>query len=280
MKIRLTERQYNKMIKENTNPNEERLFNHFFDRVRTLNFRDSLDVYFDEFGFDERIMSHSKRLYDWFKYTFGKEGIISLHGFNKGIYKLFGVIDEKETDTILNSGLDDLKKLKSMARLYNSLPRSHDHTKIGTIIDGLIYDTVQYLFKKYEPKEAVKQCAILVDYVGIYRFKEVVPIVKDFAEKNGLVLIPKHKGYTFEKSDESMIRDLVNYMNDVPEIPKKTKNGFLGYLGRNHGRGQYSTFWSAVNKAGIIQKVRVGNNVTYQLGPNYKAWEDGNVIAF
>jgi hypothetical protein len=280
MKIRLSERQYKKMIKENSNPIEERLFNHFFDRVKNLNFRDSLDVYFGEFGFDERIMLHSKRLYDWFKYSFGKEGNISLHGFNKGIYKLFGVMDEKETDTILNSGLDDLKKLKSMARLYNSLPRSYDHTKIGTIIDGLIYDTVQYLFKKYEPKEAVKQCSILVDYVGIYRFKEVVPIVKDFAEKNGLVLIPKHKGYTFEKSDESMIRDLVNYMKDVPEIPKKTKNGFLGYLGRNQGRGQYSTFWSAVNKAGIIQKVRVGNNITYQLGPNYKAWEDGNVIAF
>jgi hypothetical protein len=68
MKVKLTESQYLKMIVENVNPNEERMLNHFFDRVSRLNPKEAMDVYFDEYGFDDRIMRHSKRLYDWFKY--------------------------------------------------------------------------------------------------------------------------------------------------------------------------------------------------------------------
>jgi hypothetical protein len=113
--------------------------------------------------------------------------------------------------------------------------------------------------------------------MGSRKFKSVESIVKDFAEKNGLTLIPKHSGYTFQRGEETMIRDLINYMRDIPQ---KTKRGFLNYIGSDYGAGQYSTFWSAVNKAGIIQKVGGGNNVTYQLGPNYKAWEEGNTVAF
>jgi hypothetical protein len=108
----------------------------------------------------------------------------------------------------------------------------------------------------------------------------MVPLVKDFASKNGLVLIPKHKGITFKKGDESRIRDLINYIKDVPILPKKTKRGFLNYINQTESGGQLSTFWSAANQSGIIQKVGGGNNVTYELGPNYKDWEEGKVVAF
>ena len=108
----------------------------------------------------------------------------------------------------------------------------------------------------------------------------MIPLVKDFASKNGITLIPKHKGFTFQKGDESRIRDLIKYIKDVPILPKKTKRGFLNYIGQTESGGQLSTFWSAANQSGIIQQVGGGNKVTYELGPNYKDWEEGKVVAF
>ena len=64
------------------------------------------------------------------------------------------------------------------------------------------------------------------------------------------------------------------------DTPKKTKRGFLKYIGSQDGPGQFSQFWSAANAAGIIEKVGGGSNVTYKLGPNYKAFEEGNLVAF
>jgi len=148
------------------------------------------------------------------------------------------------------------------------------------LVKNVLFDSIQYLFKNYEPKEAIRQSSILSDQLGRKRMENIVPLVKDFAEKNGLTIIPKHKGFTFQKDEGSMVRSLINYMKDIPELPKKTKRGFLDYIGSHYTGGQYSTFWSAVNKAGIIQKVGGGNNVTYELGPNYKAYEEGNVVAF
>ena len=86
-------------------------------------------------------------------------------------------------------------------------------------------------------------------------------------------------GYSFNRKDDSMIRDLINYMKDISDI-KKTKRGFLDYIGSHYSGGQYSDFWSAANKSGIIEKVGGGSNVTYKLGPNYEAWEEGRVVAF
>ena len=113
----------------------------------------------------------------------------------------------------------------------------------------------------------------------IYNDREnLTRTVKDFAEKNGIVLFEKMRGgYTFKRKDDTMIRDLVNYMNDTP---KKTKRGFLNYIGSQYSPGQFSQFWSAANVAGIIQKIGGGSNVTYKLGPNYNAFEEGNLVAF
>ena len=94
----------------------------------------------------------------------------------------------------------------------------------------------------------------------------------------GIALFDKMRGgYTFARRDDTMIRDLVNYMNDTP---KKTKRGFLNYIGSEDRPGQFSQFWSAANAAGIIQKIGGGSNVTYKLGPNYNAFEEGNLVAF
>ena len=130
MKVKLTESQYLKMIVENVNPNEERMLNHFFDRVSRLNPKEAMDVYFDEYGFDDRIMRHSKRLYDWFKYGIMhrlrlSSGRYQINGFNKKIHKLFDIWVEDAIDNILNSNVNEYQKVKSLSTIENILPFSY-----------------------------------------------------------------------------------------------------------------------------------------------------------
>lgn len=284
MKIKLTESQYLKVITENQNPNVDRLLQKFFDDIRLLDDDEKLYYFFDVYGFDDRMMEVSDRLYDWFRYSL-LSGIKiinyrTLSKYQNKINSLLEVIATKESKKIIDSNKNDLKKIKELIKLESIIPRYYKSKILKELIDGLLFDSVQYLFKNYEPKEAIRQSSILSDQLGRKRMENIVPLVKDFAERNGLTIIPKHKGFTFQKDEGSMVRDLINYMKDIPELPKKTKRGFLDYIGSHYGAGQYSTFWSAVNKAGIIQKVGGGNNVTYELGPNYKAYEEGNVVAF
>jgi len=284
MKIKLTESQYLKVITENQNPNVDRLLQKFFDDTSNKGVDDKIMYYFDIYGFDGKMMEISDRLYDWFKYGILPEWDKILWDtkdkYRNKLNSLFDVVATKESKKILNSNKNDLEKIKGLINLDYTLPYYYESKILKELIDGLLFDSIQYLFKNYEPKEAIKQSSILSDQLGRKRMENIVPLVKDFAERNGLTIIPKHKGFTFQKDEGSMVRDLINYMKDIPELPKKTKRGFLDYIGSHYGAGQYSTFWSAVNKAGIIQKVGGGNNVTYELGPNYKAYEEGNVVAF
>jgi hypothetical protein len=152
------------------------------------------------------------------------------------------------------------------------------------IVDVLpnILDHFDFL---YEPKELIKMLSNLLPKItSNWRLvnRNFLPILKNYAQKNGLTLIDKIKGYTFNKGDEgTLIRSLINYIKEVPVLPKKNRKGFLDYLGlKNKSRGHYSTFWSAALQSGIIQKVGSGKNTTYQLGPNYENWEKGNIVAF
>lgn len=284
MKIKLTESQYLKVITENQNPNVDRLLQKFFDDIRPLDDDEKLYYFFDVYGFDDRMMEVSDRLYDWFRYSLlrsiKKINYSTLSKYRNKINNLLEFLSTKESKKIIDSNINDLKKIKELIKLESIMPIVYESKILKELIDGLLFDSIQYLFKNYEPKEAIRQSSILSDQLGRKRMENIVPLVKDFAEKNGLTIIPKHNGITFQKGEDSMVRDLINYMKDIPELPKKTKRGFLDYIGSRYGAAQYSTFWSAVNKAGIIQKVGGGNNVTYELGPNYKAYEEGNVVAF
>ena len=284
MKIKLTESQYLKVITENQNPNVDRLLQKFFDDSSNKGVDDKIMYYFDIYGFDDKMMEVSDRLYDWFKYgvlpKWDKILWDTKDKYRNKLNSLFDAVSTKESKKILNSNKNDLEKIKGLINLDYTLPYYYESKILKELIDGLLFDSIQYLFKNYEPKEAIRQSSILADHLGYKRMENIVPLVKDFAERNGLTIIPKHKGFTFQKDEGSMVRSLINYMKDIPELPKKTKRGFLDYIGSHYTGGQYSTFWSAVNKAGIIQKVGGGNNVTYELGPNYKAYEEGNVVAF
>ena len=284
MKIKLTERQYLKVITENQIPNVDRLLQKFFDDTRHLDGDEKLFYFFDVYDFNEKMMGVSDRLYDWFKYSLLSDikriNRNTLSKYQNKINNLLELLSTKESKKIIDSNKNDLEKIKELIKLESIIPRYYKSKILKELIDGLLFDSIQYLFNNYEPKEAIRQSSILSDQLGMNRMENIEPLVKDFAEKNGLTIIPKHKGFTFQKDEGSMVRDLINYMKDIPEIPKKTKRGFLNFIGSHYTGGQYSTFWSAVNKAGIIQKVGGGNNVTYELGPNYKAYEEGNVVAF
>ena len=108
-------------------------------------------------------------------------------------------------------------------------------------------------------------------------YEEIYPYVKEFAEKHGITLFNKHRGMTFAKKD-GMMRSLVNYLKDVKP---KTKAGFLDYINsRGRSPGQHTVFWGAALNSGLITPVRNGRQITYQLGPNYEAWENDKLVAF
>jgi hypothetical protein len=283
MKIKLTESQLSRIVEDNLHPKEERFLNKFFDRVENLNAMEGLDVYFKEFGFDERMFKHSKRIRDWFENTI----LPLLRGYhiqrtNTRLISILEVFIEEEIEDIVGGDKNPLEKYNSLNKLQKSLLNRFDirgveSTILKEIMGGMIDDVVSYLFDNYNPRDAIRIASNIRNNMPVTDIENLTRTVKDFAEKNGITLMRKHMRYTFNKREDSMVRDLINYMKDTP---KKTKRGFLDYIGSHYSGGQYSHFWSAANAAGIIQKIGGGSNVTYKLGPNYKAFEEGNLVAF
>lgn len=288
MKIKLTESQLSRIVEDNLHPKEERFLNKFFDRVEGLTPITALKVYFSEYGFDERMFKHSKRIRDWFEKTI----IPKLSGLHMDHLdeRLNGILEtyiEEEMEEIVGSADNPLEKYNSLNKLKELLVdkigiRGVKSKILREVISGTIDDVVSYLFDKYDPRESIRIASNIknnMNYRDYYNDAgNLTRTVKDFAEKNGIVLFDKMRGgYTFKRRDDTMIRDLVSYMNDTP---KKTKRGFLNYIGSEDRPGQFSQFWSAANAAGIIQKIGGGSNVTYKLGPNYNAFEEGNLVAF
>lgn len=284
MKIKLTESQLSRIVVDNINPKEERFLNKFFNRVEDLSPTESLRVYFSEFGFDVRMYKHSKRIRDWFEKTI----IPRLRGLHidhldKRLNSILETFIEEEIEEIVGSADNSLQKYNSLNKLEELLVdkvgiRGVKSKILKEIMGGMVDDVVSYLFDNYEPTKAVRIASNIKNSMNYNDIENLTRTVKDFAEKNGVTLFDKMRGgYTFKRRDDTMIRDLVNYMNDTP---KKTKRGFLNYIGSQDAPGQFSKFWSAANVAGIIQKIGGGSNVTYKLGPNYKSFEEGNLVAF
>lgn len=286
MKVIITNRQKEKIIYESARM--DRVIDLFLKDVSRITLLWKwIEIFFVDYAFTLETIKNNERLYTIFL-NFLKNNNLYHNRFEghylNELYKILDYIIERETKNSVSNKTNPLKSLNYILSLKEHLPWEYVRTKgnsvVNEVIDGLLYDIVKFSFENYEPTEAIRRISIIVDKLRNDKRKEIYPIVKDFAEKNGITLIPKHAGYTFRSTDNSMIRDLINYMKDIPEIPKKTRNGFLRYIGSHTEPGQLSTFWSAVNKSGIIQKVRSGNNITYELGPNYKSWEEGKVVAF
>ena len=281
MKVKINNRQHLLLVEDSQR--WDKFIQYFKNNVLNKNTEEWLNDFFNTFNLNKETLVNSESLYNIFLDFFRKNSDYynnNLMKYGKKIEEIFDLISEKESKRILSSKGTPLEKIKQLLFLENKFPYAYENVNLKEIVDGLLYDVVEYSFKNYNPIDAITQLSIIKDKIGVRRSESMIPIVKDFASKNGITLIPKHKGFTFQKGDESRIRDLINYIKDVPVLPKKTKRGFLNYIGQTESGGQLSTFWSAANQSGIIQKVGGGNNITYELGPNYKAWEEGKVVAF
>lgn len=284
MKILLTNKQYKRLFTESLDEKMVKIFDKIINIIKKYN-----DVYFIR-----ELLSFYENFDDYFKLNFvNYDKFIDLF-----IDKVLSVTkpqlfyrfrnDEGDIKEIHNSIISHLIEEGDYKKLISYLIKGKyisfsDETQ-ELIVDVLpnILDHFDFL---YEPKELIKMLSNLLPKItSNWRLvnRNFLPILKNYAQKNGLTLIDKIKGYTFNKGDEgTLIRSLINYIKEVPVLPKKNRKGFLDYLGlKNKSRGHYSTFWSAALQSGIIQKVGSGKNTTYQLGPNYENWEKGNIVAF
>ena len=280
MKVIINNRQHLLLVENNQK--WDKFIQYFNNNTMNKNTKEWLNDFFNTFNLNKETLLNSESLHTIFLDFFRKNVDYysnNLMEYGEKITEIFDLISEKESKRILSSKGNPLEKIKQLIILEYKFPWKYENVILTEVVDGLLYDAVEYSFKNYTPVDAITQLSIIKDKIG-NRAEGMIPLVKDFASKNGITLIPKHKGFTFQKGDESRIRDLINYIKDVPILPKKTKRGFLNYINQTESGGQLSTFWSAANQSGIIQKVGGGNNVTYELGPNYKDWEEGKVVAF
>lgn len=280
MKVIINNRQHLLLVEDNQK--WDKFIQYFKNNAMNKNTKEWLDDFFNTFNLNKETLLNNESLYNIFLDFFRKNVDYysnNLMEYGTKIIEIFDLISEKESKRILSSKGNPLEKIKQLIILENKFPWKYENVILTEVVDGLLYDAVEYSFKNYTPVDAITQLSIIKDKIG-NRAEGMIPLVKDFASKNGITLIPKHKGFTFQKGDESRIRDLIKYIKDVPILPKKTKRGFLNYIDQTESGGQLSTFWSAANQSGIIQQVGGGNKVTYELGPNYKDWEEGRVVAF
>jgi hypothetical protein len=297
MKIKLTERQYSKLIKEATwsrnNLNVDSIVDLFkSDSKRFNQSREGLaeffNLFFNVYGLNIEDVMNNKKLYN---IVLSRSNHLMDFRDKQQFQKLpndFTVVDIfsyilfTEYEKILNMGTPEQKynNLHTLFYRFYTLMTVYGENEllreIQRHLDRFSDDMIKYIVKTYDPIESIKRLSILNRKS---HDPKVDDTAKEIANKNGITLISKHMGYSFNRKDDSMIRDLINYMKDISDI-KKTKRGFLDYIGSHYSGGQYSHFWSAANHSGIIEKVGGGSNVTYKLGPNYEAWEKGKVVAF
>ena len=282
MKIILTESQHRRMVKEDTRHQvlADKLRRELAgtDLERTMNDLTTLYAYTEEEIINSPVLMNLvkekmlKEIRD--NYYISRE-------LKEKYGNYFGAVGMAAAKEILNSNDNLYSKFLQLDSVAESIPYRYvpemDESKDMAIEmrDGLIYDTIQYLFDNFSVRDALKRASIMADRSR--KYDEIYPYVKEFADKHGITLFNKHRGMTFAKKD-GMMRSLVNYLKDVEP---KTKSGFLDYINsRGRSPGQHTVFWGAAINSGIIVPVRNGRQITYQLGPNYEDWENDKLVAF
>jgi len=286
MKIRLTEVQYRKLIKETTlnfNKDITPLVEAFIEGIKGATPIRVMNSFFNTYKLTLDDVKNNKLLY---KTMYN----IDWRGIDEGVvvdrYKYSEIVEfflQSEYGRIMNMStpFQRFNNLFSLRNKFDSWSNvtSYWSTRVTSQMMNESELVIDSILNTYSGVEAIKRLSIFNERTK-YKFRtEISDVVNNITKENGLTLVNKSGGYSFNRKDDSMIRDLINYMKDISDI-KKTKRGFLDYIGSHYSGGQYSHFWSAANHSGIIEKVGGGSNVTYKLGPNYEAWEEGKVVAF
>jgi hypothetical protein len=284
MKIRLTEVQYRKLIKEatlNFNKDITPLVEVFIEGIKGVTPIRVMNSFFNTYKLTLDDVKNNKLLYKTI-YNIDWRGVSGNIVVDR--YKYSEIVEfflQSEFGRIMNMSTP-YQRFNNLFSLRNKFDGWGDMKTMDKINHQMMKDSflvIEDILNTYSGVEAIKRLSIFNKRTK-YRFHtEISDVVNNITKENELTLIPKHMGYTFNRKDGSMVRDLINYMKDISDI-KKTKRGFLDYIGSHYSGGQYSHFWSAANKQGIIEKVGGGSNVTYKLGPHYDDWEKGKVVAF
>lgn len=278
MKIKLTEEQYRKFIFERNK--KEAFMDKVYKEIQNKDIKDVWPLIVDVYGFSVDEIIEDDMLYHLLGYKM-LDGVKNWGylGFNPRSYvRYINAIAEKLSDDVVESNIPPPQKtieLNQILRLFDDSVAANE--TIERLISS-IEPSIEYFFKNNPTKKAIKLSSNLRSEVRGRGFDgEIMNIINNFAEKEGLSIFPKTAGLTFEKKD-GMIQSLINYITDKP---KKTKEGFLRYINsRGRTTGQHSTFFRAAVQSGIIKKVRDGRTITYELGPNYEAWKNGKLVAF
>lgn len=91
----------------------------------------------------------------------------------------------------------------------------------------------------------------------------------------------RSSNYSFSNPSraKNLTRGFINYVKKCQSNRvKATRKEFLQSIGK-HRPGQYTTFFSSIHSAGIIVKHGNGKNTHYKVGPNFKNYLDGKLIA-
>ena len=278
MKIKLTEEQYRKFVLENTN--RTNFMNKVYKEIKEKDIKDVFPLIVDTYGFTVDEILEDEMLYHLIGYKLlDNHNTYRYFGFNPRPYRRhINAIAEKLSDDVVESTIPPPQKTLELNQILYLFDDSVAGNETAARALLSIEPAVEYIFKNNPTKKAIKIISNLYEKVRGRGFdSEIMNKINNVVEREGLKLFRKTAGLTFERKD-GMIQSLINYITDKP---KKTKEGFLDYInsrGRSHG--QYSSFFRAAVASGIVKKVRDGRTITYELGPNYEAWKNGNLIAF
>lgn len=285
MKIRLTEIQYSKLIKEVTlkfNKDITPLVEVFIGDIKDVTPIKAMNLFFNTYKLTLNDIKSNKLLYktiyniDWWGVS---ENIVVDR------YKYSEIVEfflQSEFGRIMNMSTpyQRFNNLFSLRNKFDGWGGMKTMDKINHQMMNDSFLVIEDILNTYSGVEAIKRLSIFNERTKYKFHTEISDVVNNITKENGLTLVNKSGGYSLQKKEGSMVRQLIDYMTDDVNTERKTKRGFLEYIGSEYSRGQFATFWSAVNKQGIIEKVGGGSNVTYKLGPNYDDWEKGKVVAF
>ena len=285
MKIRLTEVQYRKLIKETTlnfNKDITPLVEVFIEGIKGVTPIRVMNSFFNTYKLTLDDVKNNKLLYKTM-YNIDWGGVAENIVVDR--YKYSEIVEfflQSEFGRIMNMSTP-YQRFNNLFSLRNKFDGWEDMKTMDKINHQRMNDSflvIEDILNIYSGVEAIKRLSIFNKRTKYKFHTEISDVVNKITKENGLTLVNKSGGYSLQKKEGSMVRQLIDYMTDDVNVIRKTKRGFLDYIGSHYTSGQFGTFWSAVNKQGIIEKVGGGSNVTYKLGPNYDDWEKGKVVAF
>jgi hypothetical protein len=285
MKIRLTEVQYRKLIKETTlnfNKDITPLVEVFIEGIKGVTPIRVMNSFFNTYKLTLDDVKNNKLLYKTM-YNIDWGGVAENIVVDR--YKYSEIVEfflQSEFGRIMNMSTP-YQRFNNLFSLRNKFDGWEDMKTMDKINHQRMNDSflvIEDILNTYSGVEAIKRLSIFNERTKYKFHTEISDVVNNITKENGLTLVNKSGGYSLQKKEGSMVRQLIDYMTDDVNVIRKTKRGFLDYIGSHYTSGQFGTFWSAVNKQGIIEKVGGGSNVTYKLGPNYDDWEKGKVVAF